>query len=252
MPNEKIVFKGEGGQMLAARLDKPDGIIKAYAIFAHCFTGTKDILSAKKIAETLVQQGIAVFRFDFTGLGESEGDFANTNFSSNVDDLISASKYMAEYHEAPDILIGHSLGGTAVLAAAKHVSSSKAIVTIGSPADAAHVAHTFSDYKEQILSEGAAEVCLAGRVFTIKKQFLEDIDSIKMQGCVQNLEKALLIMHAPRDEVVGIENAGQLFSWAKHPKSYVSLDDAEHLLMNRNNASYAANIIAAWVVKYIG
>lgn len=251
MAVEKIIFTGASGENLAARLDKPEGEIKSYALFAHCFTCTKDIFAASRIANTLAQRGVAIFRFDFTGLGASEGDFANTNFSSNVKDLIAAADYMREELEAPQILIGHSLGGTAVLAAASSIPEAKAVVTIGSPADAAHVAHNFSDYRERILEEGEAEVCLVGRPFVIKKQFLEDVENIKMQDHVKNIKKALLIMHAPRDMTVGIENAGQIFDWAKHPKSYVSLDNADHLLTKREDAEYAAEIIAAWSQKYI-
>lgn len=249
---EKITFIGKSGQQLAARIDRPKGDVKFYALFAHCFTCTKDIFAAARIAKNLQEQGIALVRFDFTGLGASEGDFANTNFSSNVDDLVAAANFMRREMSAPTLLIGHSLGGTAVLVAANQIPEAKAVVTIGSPADAAHVAHHFQDDYEKIMSDGQIEVCLADRPFTIKKQFIEDIQNAKVKDYVETLKKALLIMHAPLDKTVGIENAATLFSWAKHPKSYVSLDDADHLISRKQDAEYAANIIAAWSKKYTG
>lgn len=237
--------------MLAAALDKPEGEIAAYALFAHCFTCTKDIFSAARIAKTLQEKGVAVLRFDFTGLGGSEGDFANTNFSSNIEDLVAAANYMRDELEAPSILIGHSLGGSAVLAAAHQIPESKAVVTIGSPADATHVAHHFNSKRSEILEKGEAEVCLAGRPFKIKKQFIDDIEGVKLENYVRNLNKAILVMHAPLDETVGVENAAKIFGWAKHPKSYVSLDDADHLISSKKDAQYIAGLIASWIVKYI-
>ncbi len=247
----KITFLSSAQEKLAARLDKPDGAIKAYALFAHCFTCSKDVFAAGRIAKTLKEHGIAVLRFDFTGLGASEGDFSNTNFTSNVADLISAADYMREHLQAPALLIGHSLGGSAVLAAAQYISEAKAVVTIGSPADVGHVAHNFKKDIETIMREGEADVCLVGRPFTIKKQFLDDIGSIKLENAVKTLKKALLVMHAPLDRTVGIESAGQLFSWAQHPKSYVSLDDADHLLSRKEDAEYAGRLIASWAERYI-
>lgn len=246
---EKITFKGGNGASLSARLDitKP----KAYALFAHCFTGSKDIYAASRIAKKLEEHNIAVLRFDFTGLGNSEGDFENTNFSSNVEDLVAAANFMREELEAPKILIGHSLGGSAVLAAASEIPESKAIVTLGSPADVAHVAHHFEKSREKIMTEGEAEICLAGRPFKIKRQFIEDIEGFKLKSHVKDLKKALLVMHAPRDETVGIENAAELFSWARHPKSYISLDDSDHLITKREHAEYAGNVIAMWADRYI-
>ncbi len=248
---EKIIFKGGSGESLAARFDKPSGEIRAYALFSHCFTCSKDIFAASRIAKVLQDNGIAVLRFDFTGLGASEGDFANTNFSSNIDDLVSAADFMRDELKAPSILIGHSLGGSAVLAAANKIPEAKAVVTLGSPADIGHVGHHFKDHRDEIIEKGKAEVCLAGRPFTIKKQFIEDIESVKLEQSVTNLKKALLVMHAPLDETVGVENAAQIFSWAKHPKSYVSLDDADHLISRKQDAEYAANIIATWADKYL-
>lgn len=247
----KISFTGHNGEQLAARLDEPDGEIKAYALFAHCFTCTKDIYAASYIAKTLVQNNIAVFRFDFTGLGASEGDFSNTNFSSNVEDLVAAADYMRENYSAPQLLIGHSLGGSAVLAAAHQIPESNAVVSLGSPADVAHVADNFKDDIKEIKEQGEMEVCLVGRPFKIKKQFIEDIESIKLQSLVENLKKAYLVMHAPLDQTVGIENAVELFTWAKHPKSYVSLDDSDHLISKKEDAVYAGNVISAWVQRYI-
>lgn len=248
---EKITFEGSQGEMLAARLDKPQGEIKACALFAHCFTCSKDIFAASRIAKSLMEKNIAVLRFDFTGLGQSEGEFANTNFSSNVQDLVKAADYMRENLKAPSILIGHSLGGAAVLAAAKYVDEAKAIVTISAPADAAHVTHNFGDKQAEIMTNGEAEVSLAGRPFTIRKQFIDDVQSQNLKNDIENLGKALLVMHAPLDKTVGIANASEIFTSAKHPKSFVTLDDADHLLSKRQDAEYAANVIAVWVNRYI-
>ncbi len=248
---EKISFTGGTGETLAARLDTPDGDVKAYALFAHCFTGTKEIYAASRIARGLFNRGIGVLRLDFTGLGDSDGDFENTNFSSNVGDLTSAADFMRDRGIAPKILIGHSLGGAAVLAAASTIPESKAVVTLAAPADVDHVAHHFQHARDEIMEKGEAEVCLAGRPFRIKKQFIEDIEGFKLEGYVKNLKKALLVMHAPIDETVGIENAGKIFSLAKHPKSYVSLDDADHLLTRAADAEYVANVVAMWAARYI-
>lgn len=247
---EKTTFTGGNGETLSARLDKPEGEIKAYALFAHCFTCSKDIYAASRIATTLKEHGIAVFRFDFTGLGTSEGDFANTNFSSNVEDLIAAADFMRSELEAPKLMIGHSLGGSAVLAAAGKVAETNAVVTLGSPADVAHVAHHFAKDRETIMKDGEADICLVGRPFKIKRQFIEDIEGVKLENHVKNLKKALLVMHAPMDQTVGVENAAEIFSWARHPKSYVSLDDSDHLISKKEHAEYAGNVIAAWAERY--
>ena len=247
----KFEFEGSQGFKLAARLDKPEGEIKAYALFAHCFTGSKDIHAARRISQTLIGHGIAVVRFDFTGLGDSEGDFANTNFTSNIEDLVKAADYMRDNLDAPALLIGHSLGGAAVIAAAHHIPESKAVATIGAPSDSAHVGHVFEDHHAEILEKGEAEVCLEGRPFKIKKQFLDDIENQNMKEYISNLGKALMVMHAPLDKTVGINNASQIFVAAKHPKSYISLDDSDHLLTRREDAKYAAHIIARWSERYI-
>jgi uncharacterized OsmC-like protein/fermentation-respiration switch protein FrsA (DUF1100 family) len=247
----RATFPGSSGGELAARLELPNSPVRAFALFAHCFTCTKDVLAARRIASGLAAAGVAVLRFDFTGLGSSEGDFANTNFSSNVEDLVRAADYLRTGYEAPAILIGHSLGGAAVLAAADRISEAKAVVTIGAPADAAHVLKQLGGSLDRIRSEGEAEVRLAGRPFRIRRSFVEDADGQRLADKIGALGRALLVMHAPRDEVVGIDNASRIFLAARHPKSFVSLDDADHLLSRPQDASYAAGIIAAWAAKYI-
>jgi uncharacterized OsmC-like protein/alpha-beta hydrolase superfamily lysophospholipase len=209
------------------------------------------VLAAKRIAERLTACGIAVLRFDFTGLGMSEGEFANTTFSSNVADLVAAANHLRLTHRAPAILIGHSLGGAAVLAAAGEVPEARAVVTIGAPSDPGHVAHLFKDHTEAIRAEGEVEVKLAGRPFRIRREFLDDIAEQSLDQRIATLRKALLIFHAPTDQTVGIENAAHIFAAAKHPKSFVSLDDADHLLSRRSDAAYVANVIAAWAERYL-
>ncbi len=250
--SKKITFTGALGDELAARLDMPDGDVRAYALFAHCFTCTKDIFAASRIADALTTHGIAVLRFDFTGLGASEGEFANTNFTSNVSDLVAAADYMRAHLEAPKILIGHSLGGAAVLAAAPHIEEAAAVCTIGAPADPGHVTNNFSADVKRIEADGEAEITLVGRPFKIKKQFLDDIRSQKLKDVIAHLGKALLIFHSPIDNVVGIDNAREIYEAAKHPKSFVTLDDADHLLSKREDAAYCANVIAAWAERYLG
>ncbi len=249
--SEKITFAGADGNQLAARLDLPEGKPQAYALWAHCFSCTKDIFAASRVAEGLTAHGIAVLRFDFTGLGASEGDFANTNFSSNVGDLVAAADHLRDNFEAPKMLIGHSLGGAAVLAGAIRVPEAEAVCTIGAPADPAHVAHLFQDSRPEIEEKGEAEVLLVGRPFRIKKQFLEDIESQKLEQDISSMKKALLVFHSPVDATVGVENAANIFQAAKHPKSFVSLDDADHLLSRREDAAYVADVIAAWAARYI-
>ena len=249
--SEKRTFDGANGATLAARFDRPHGKPLATALFAHCFTCTKDIFAAARIAAGLAEEGIAVLRFDFTGLGHSEGEFANTNFSSNVADLVKAADYLREAEQAPKLLVGHSLGGAAVLAAAPQVPEALAVATIGAPADPAHVAHTFQSSRAEIEAKGEAEVLLAGRPFRIQKQFLDDISAQKLDTAVEGLRKALLIFHAPRDQTVGIENAGHIFAAAKHPKSFVSLDDADHLLSRKADARYVASVLSAWARRYL-
>ncbi|HEC14903.1 MAG TPA: alpha/beta hydrolase, partial [Rhodospirillales bacterium] len=249
--SEKIIFTGSQGDRLAARLDLALGAPKAYALFAHCFTCTKDIFAASRISKALTEYGISVLRFDFTGLGASEGDFGNSNFSSNIADLVAASDFMRSRYEAPRILIGHSLGGAAVLSCAAQVPEAKAVCTIAAPADPAHVVENFAASLDQIIEQGEAEVCLVGRPFKIKKQFLDDIETHRLEGAIGSLNKALLVFHSPQDSVVGIDNAGRIFQAAKHPKSFVSLDNADHLLSRKSDAVYVANVLAAWVERYV-
>ncbi len=252
MQFKNIEFKNKEGQTLSARLDLPvDGKPLAYALFAHCFTCSKNIKAIAHISRALTRQGLAVLRFDFTGLGESEGDFADTNFSSNVDDLIVAADYLKSNHEAPKILIGHSFGGAAVLQAATRISSSKAVVTIAAPADPQHVTHALGSTAAVIQSRGEAEVNLAGRTFTLKKQFLDDLEFVNMKKTLQDLKRALLVLHSPIDATVGIENAAQIFQVARHPKSFISLDKADHLLSAPEDSLYAGSVIAAWALKYV-
>jgi putative redox protein len=252
MSSKKIVFEGTQNRKLAALLDMPvDGNPVAYALFAHCFTCTKNLKAIHHISRALAREGIAVLRFDFTGLGESEGDFADTTFSSNVDDLVTAANFLQSAFEAPTVLIGHSLGGAAVLQAAAHIPSCKAIATIGAPADPSHVTRLLQDQMADIEQKGEAEVSLEGRSFKIKKQFIDDLEQTRMEDAIRNLKKALLIFHSPVDNTVGIDNAAKIFQAARHPKSFVSLDHADHLLMNETDAIYVGNVIAAWALKYI-
>ena len=247
----KATFTGSSGQELAARLDLPAGPVRAFALFAHCFTCSKDGLAARRIAGGLAAAGVGVLRFDFTGLGSSEGDFANTDFSSNVEDLVRAADYLRATFEAPTILIGHSLGGAAVLAAADRIPEAKAVVTIAAPADVAHVLRQFGNSLEAIRASGEAEVKLAGRPFQIRRSFVEDAEAQRLEEKIRHLGKALLVMQAPRDEIVGIENATRIFTAARHPKSFISLDDADHLVSRPEDARYIAGIIAAWVARYL-
>ncbi|WP_170359036.1 bifunctional alpha/beta hydrolase/OsmC family protein [Ruegeria arenilitoris] len=251
MPTERITFAGHDGNQLAARLDLPDGPVLATALFAHCFTCSKDIPAARRIAARLAAMGIAVLRFDFTGLGHSGGEFANTTFTSNVEDLIAAAHYLAGRNMAPALLIGHSLGGAAVLRARAGIPSVKAVVTLGAPADPGHVSHHFEAALPQIEQEGSAEVMLGGRPFRIGKAFVDDISETALTPAIGDLKAALLVLHAPRDETVSIDNASTIFLAAKHPKSFVTLDDADHLITRASDAEYAADVIAAWVKRYV-
>lgn len=251
MPTERITFAGHDGSRLAARLDLPDGPVLATALFAHCFTCSKDIPAARRISARLAAMGIAVLRFDFTGLGHSEGEFANTTFTSNVEDLIAAAQFLAGRNMAPALLIGHSLGGAAVLRARAGIPSVKAVVTLGAPADPGHVAHHFEQALPEIHQHGNAEVSLGGRPFQIGKAFVDDISEAALTPSVADLKAALLILHAPRDETVSIDNASTLFLAAKHPKSFVTLDDADHLISRAADAEYAAEVITAWVSRYV-
>ena len=251
MPNERFQFLGSDGFKLAAALDLPDGEPVAYALFAHCFTCGKDVLAARRIAAALTTHGIAVLRFDFTGLGASEGEFANSTFSSNVTDIVLAADHLRRTRTAPAILIGHSLGGAAILAAAARIPEAKAVATIAAPSDPAHVTHLFADRVADIRAQGTVEVSLAGRPFHIKREFLDDIAEHNLMGQVAELRKALLILHSPTDDTVGIDNATRIFVAAKHPKSFISLSGADHLLNRKSDADYVADVISAWAQRYL-
>lgn len=251
MAIEKLTFEGASGAQLAARLDLPEGPHLATALFAHCFTCGKDIAAARRIAGRLAAMGIAVLRFDFTGLGHSEGEFAHTTFSSNVGDLVAAAEHLAKRGFAPGLLIGHSLGGAAVLRAAARIASVRAVVTIGAPFEPGHVTHVFGQALEAIDADGSAEVTLAGRSFRIGRDFVTDVRGEALGPAIAGLKRALLVLHAPLDEIVGIDNATRIFMAAKHPKSFVTLDDADHMLSRPADAEYAAEVIAAWAARYL-
>ena len=252
MKTIKITFPNKEGQQLAARLELPlDTHPRAWAIFAHCFTCGKNLSAAANISRALTQNGIAVMRFDFTGLGESEGEFSDTNFSSNVDDLIQAYHFLENEYQVPQLIIGHSLGGTAVLQASASLPGIKAVVTIGAPADASHVSQLLGEDLHKIEATGEAMVNIGGRPFKIKKQFLDDLMDSDLQQIIQNINKSLLILHSPQDQIVDIDNAAKIYTTARHPKSFVSLDGADHLLMNKDDSVYAGQIISTWASKYI-
>lgn len=251
MAVQRITFPGHDGSQLSARLDMPAGPHRATALFAHCFTCGKDIAAARRIAARLAAMGIAVLRFDFTGLGHSEGEFENTSFSSNVDDLVAAAAWATAQGMPPSLLIGHSLGGAAVIKAASLLEGIKAIATIGAPFDPAHVTHHFEHELENIARDGTARVTLGGRPFTIGKSFIDDTGNGVLSDVLAHLKTALLVLHAPLDETVSVDSAAQIFMAAKHPKSFVSLDDADHLISRAKDAEYAADIIATWAARYI-
>ena len=250
MAGTKISFDNASGQALAAELDRPPGAVSGFALFAHCFTCSKDFKAVRRLASALNDAGIAVLRFDFTGLGQSEGEFAETSFSANVDDLERAAAWMRAHGMPASLLIGHSLGGAAVLAAAARIPESKAVVTIGAPSTPSHLTRLFRAAAAEIEAEGKAEVDLGGRPFTVSKQFVEDLAKHEFPGCIGRLRKPLLVMHAPGDEIVSVDNAAEIFAAAKHPKSFVSLDDADHLLTDEGDAEYAARVLAAWSSRY--
>lgn len=252
MTSRALHFSNAAGEQLAGILEIPgSGEIRAVALFAHCFTCTKNIRAAAGIGGALARQGIACLRFDFTGLGESEGDFGATGFSANVADLVAAARALETELAAPSLLIGHSLGGTAVLMAAQEIESCVAVATIGSPGSAAHVVHLFADGIEAIKTQGQATVNIGGRPFQLRREFVEDLEAQPMEPAVGDLKRALLVMHSPVDDIVGIDHATDIFAAAKHPKSFVSLDRANHLLTNAADAAYVANVIAAWAQRYL-
>lgn len=252
MTLQKFEIPAPGGQHLAALLDLPvDGAPIAYALFAHCFTCSKDLKAVYHISRTLTRERIGVLRFDFTGLGESGGDFGDTSLLSNVQDLLAAAEFLAARFEAPQLLIGHSFGGAAVLQAAAAIPSCRAVVTIAAPADPRHVSKTLGPAAEAIAARGEAEVSIAGRPFTLRRKFLEDLEGIDPESVIRRLDRALLVLHSPLDDVVGIENASRIFQAARHPKSFVSLDQADHLLSDPADSRYAGAVIAAWARRYL-
>jgi putative redox protein len=249
--SERIFFRGHTGDNLAARLESPTAQPLAYALFTHCFTCSKDYHAVTRISRSLAAKGIAVLRFDFTGLGESEGDFADTNFSSNLEDLLLAADFLRQKFAAPELLIGHSLGGSAVLAAANSIPESKAVVTIAAPSDPGNLHTVLSTKAPEIETEGEAEVSLAGRTFRIKRQLLEDLKEHRLLNVVGGLSRGLLVLHSPIDATVRIEHAHRIFDAAKHPKSFVAIPEADHLLGDRSATEYVASVISAWVSRYI-
>jgi putative redox protein len=244
-------FVGAAGQKLAGRLDLSDHAPRGYALFAHCFTCTKNSLAAVRIARALAARGFGVLRFDFTGLGGSEGKFADAGFSGDVADLLAAVQQMAKAGMAPNLLVGHSLGGAAVLAAAAELPAIAAVATVAAPFDVQHVTHLFKGGLDTILEKGEAEVQLGGRPFTIRRSFVDDLRTHDQAARIARLHHPLLVLHSPVDQTVGIENASSIFLAAKHPKSFVSLDTADHLLTRETDSTYVADVIATWASRYL-
>lgn len=252
MKSLRLTIPNRIGLQLSASLDQPPtGPPKAYAIFAHCFTCGKNLRAERNISLALTQEGFAVLRFDFAGLGESEGEFYDTNFSTNVSDIIDCANYLAEHYEAPQLLIGHSLGGAGVLLAATQLEAIKAIATIGTPAEPSHVMRLFEAMEQTIRQDGQAPVLIGGRPFVLKRQFLEDLERTQLKPSIGALKKAIMVMHSPQDRIVGIDNAKDIYIAARHPKSFLSLDGADHLLHDKEDSLYAAQMIAAWSVRYL-
>jgi len=250
MQSLKLSFTNDRGQRLTANLDLP-AAPRSYALFAHCFTCSRNLRAIVHISRALARSGIAVLRFDFTGLGESEGDFSATHFSSNVADVLAAARFLEQNYAAPSLLIGHSLGGTAVLAAAVQIPASKAVVTLASPYEPAHLFHHFAAARHELEQHGEAEISVAGKSYRLGRGWLDDIAEVRMEETIRNLQRALLILHAPGDAVVDVENASRIYRAARHPKSFVSLDEADHLLSADGDADYVGGLIVAWVKKYL-
>lgn len=252
MADERLSFEGATGNRLSARLSRPEeGAPAAYALFAHCFTCSKDLKPMVNIARAMCARGFGVLRFDFTGIGESEGDFADTDFSSNVGDLVAAASFMERELEAPAVLVGHSLGGSAVLRAAARIPAVRAVSTIGAPFEPGHVRHLFAGSLDEIEERGKADVVLAGRRFTVTRDFIEDLQEHGMTDAIRDLGRPLLIFHSPADRAVGIENAARIYQAARHPKSFVSIDEADHLLLEERDSTFVADVLAAWARRYI-
>lgn len=253
LESERVTFEGATGAELAGRLDRPQqGAIQGYALFAHCFTCSKEVFAASRISKALARRGMATLRFDFTGLGHSGGEFASTDFSSNVQDLVAACEFLGDEYGSPELLVGHSLGGAAVLSAAGRLDELEAVATIAAPCHPSHVRHLFDDdHIEQIQETGDAEVTLAGRTFRITRHFLDDLSSHQLEEDIADLGVPLLLFHGPRDQTVGVDNAARIFKAAKHPKSFVSLDDADHLLSRKADSQYVATVLSAWGSRYL-
>ncbi|WNB18348.1 bifunctional alpha/beta hydrolase/OsmC family protein [Marivirga arenosa] len=252
MKREKITFKGSQNTELSAEIHFPaDDFPHNYIVFAHCFTCNKNLNAVRNIILGLTKKGFAVLSFDFTGLGQSDGDFADTNFSSNIEDIVLASEYLEKEYSSPTMLVGHSLGGAAVLIAAAKIDSVKAIATIGAPAQADHVLHLIENKKEEIIESGGAKVNIGGRSFKIKKQFLDDLQSKDNLSKIEELRKSILILHSPQDETVDISNAAAIYERAHHPKSFISLDQADHLLSKKEDSIYSGEVIASWAKRYV-
>ncbi len=249
--SQRVTFSGASGATLAGRLDRPPGEARAWALFAHCFTCGKDLAAARRIGDALAARGYGVLRFDFTGLGQSEGEFAESTFSGDVADLVAAAAYLREHEQAPTLLIGHSLGGSAVLTAAGRLPEVKAVATIGAPFEPAHVRHLIEKSAPDLEERGQATVQIGGRPFQLKAEFLRDLEAQDQPAQIAALGRALLVLHAPGDQIVGIDEARKIYQAAKHPKSFVSLDDADHLLSRERDARYAAEVIAAWGARYL-
>ena len=250
MATSKVEVEGSRGQQLSVRLDEPSGEPTGYAVFAHCFTCSKNSIAAARITSALVDRGFATVRFDFTGIGESGGDFADTTFGSDVEDLRRVCDWLSEHREAPNLLIGHSLGGAAVLALAGDMPGVRCVGTIGAPADPAHVTHLFSAAADEIDRDGSAEVSLGGRPFRITREFVDDLRTQDPQSRIAGLGASLMIFHSPTDDIVGIDNAAQIFGWAKHPKSFISLGRADHLLTDRAYSEFVASTLAVWAERF--
>ena len=252
MSFKKINFPNADGEQLAAIIDFPDNSKPvAFALFAHLFTGNKNFNAVRNISRALTSNGIAVMRFDFTGLGESEGEFADTNFSSNIEDLEAAAAFLKAEYTAPSIIIGHSLGGAAAIFASVKIESIKAVATIAAPSDPSHVSHLFAHGLDEINKNGKADVTIAGRSFTIRRQFLQDINERNLREIIRVMRDPILIFHSPHDEIVSIDNAAEIYEWAMHPKSFISLDGADHLLSDERDSQYVGSMIAAWATRYI-
>lgn len=252
MKTKKITFQNNEGDNLAARIELPsEGNPKYFALFAHCFTCNKNLSAISNISRALTAEGFGLLRFDFTGLGESDGDFADTNFSSNIQDLLAAAEFLSSHYEAPSLLIGHSLGGAAVLHASASLESVKAVATIGAPSDPTHVKKLVTSKLDDITEKGYANVSIGGRPFTIKKQFLDDLEATDMSTVLKKIRKAILIAHSPQDNIVGIDNAAEIFTAAMHPKSFLSLDGADHLLSKADDSTYIGQVIASWAARYL-